>query len=115
MIWYSSNLYIWLIFKAKLKVTKGQGLQVKGQGVNNAIMLKNCHGYKSQRDDWILIKLIHMIDINTLFKMAKCQGHKVKVKYKIIWKSDWAENHEQKTRSWLNLYVGLVSVKGYPS
>ena len=46
--------------------------------------------------------------------MAKGQGHKVKVKYKIIWKSDWAENHEQKTWSWLNLYVGLVSVKGDP-
>ena len=51
-------------FNAILKVTKGQGLQVKGQGVNNAIMLKNCHGYKSQRGDRILIKIIHRIDID---------------------------------------------------
>jgi len=71
--------------------------------VNNAIIWKNCHGYKSQRDDLIFIKLIHMIYIDTLFKMAKGQGLKVKVKYKIIWKSDWAENYEQKTRSWLNV------------
>ena len=74
----SSNLYIWLILMQywrwhKVKVSRSK---VK---VNNAIMWKNCHGYKSQRDDWILIKLIHRIDIDTLFKIAKRQGHKVKV------------------------------------
>ena len=30
------------------------------------------------------IKLIHRIDIDTLFKVAQGQGHKFKVEYKII-------------------------------
>ena len=56
-------------------------------GLNHKGMIGSC------------IKLIHRMDIDFFFKMAKGQGHKVKVKYKIIRKSDWAANHEQKSRS----------------
>ena len=41
-------------------------------GLNHKGMIGSC------------IKLIDRIDIDTFFKMAKGQGHKVKVKYKII-------------------------------
>ena len=44
---------------------------------------KNCLGYKSQREDHIMIKLIHRIDLATLFKVVQGQGHKVKVEYEI--------------------------------
>ena len=60
---------------------------------------KNCLGYKSQRENHIMIKLIHRIDLATLFKVVQGQGHKVKVKYKNMRKSYWAINHEQKIRS----------------
>jgi len=67
---------------ATLKMTQGQGHKVKGQGRICNCLKKNCLGYKSQREDHIMIKLIHRIDLATLFKVVQGQGHKVKVKYK---------------------------------
>ena len=72
--WY---LQIWLILMTccswlEVKVTRSK---VKGK---NAIMWKSCFSHKSQTNDWILIKLIHRVDIHRTFKVTQGQGHKVK-------------------------------------
>ena len=111
---------------ATLKVTKGQGHKVKGQGqicrhvkitvwainherligswsnlytgltlmqhwrwhkfkvtrskvkVKYTVIWKNCLGYTSIMNDWIFIKLIHLIDFNAMLKVTQGQGLEVK-------------------------------------
>ena len=38
----------------------------------------NGFGYKSQTNDWIVVKLMHRVDIDATLKMTQGQGHKVK-------------------------------------
>ena len=60
-----------------LKLTKGQGHKVKGQG-HICINVFFCFGYKSWTVKWILMILTHMIDIDETVKLTQGQGHKVK-------------------------------------
>ena len=40
----------------------------------------NVLGYNSRTDEWILMILTHMIDIDETLKLTQGQGHKVKRK-----------------------------------
>ena len=60
-----------------LKLIKGQGHKVKGQG-HTCIYGNSCFGYKSWTDEWILMILTHMIDIDETVNLTQGQGHKVK-------------------------------------
>ena len=52
-----------------LKLTKGQGHKVKGQG-QICDFEKNCFDYISWTKDWILIMLIHMISIDKMLMLT---------------------------------------------
>ena len=60
-----------------LRLTEGQGQKVKGQG-HTYIYGYFCFGYKSWTDEWILMMLTHMINIDETVKLTQGQGHKVK-------------------------------------
>ena len=60
-----------------LKMTKGQGHKVKGQG-HICKYMKSCFGYKSGTDEWILMILTYVIDIDNTLTLTQGQGHKVK-------------------------------------
>ena len=60
-----------------LKLTRGQGHKVKGQGhICNYVNL--LFSYKSWVDDSILMILTHMIYNDETFKLTQGQGYKVK-------------------------------------
>ena len=63
---------------ATLKVTKGQGHKVKGQGQRSRYVKNNDLGFKSRTNDRIVVKLMHRVDIDATLKVTKGQGHKVK-------------------------------------
>jgi len=63
---------------AKLKVRKGLGHKVKGQGQINSHMKKNCLVYSSSMNYLISIKLTHVIDSNAIWKVTQGQGLEVK-------------------------------------
>ena len=56
----------------KVKVTRSK---VK---VTYAVMQNSCFGYNSWTDEWILMILRHMVDIDETLKLTQGQGHKVK-------------------------------------
>ena len=56
----------------KVKVTR---LEVK---VTFAVMQNSCVGYNSWTDEWILMILKHMIDIDETLNLTQGQGHEVK-------------------------------------
>ena len=60
-----------------LKLIKGQGHKVKGQG-QTCKFVKNLYGYIPRTNDWIWRILAHMIDINEMLMLTLGQGHKVK-------------------------------------
>ena len=60
-----------------LKLTRGHGQKVKGQGhICNYVNL--LFSYKSWAGDSILMILTYLIDIDETLKLAQGQGHKVK-------------------------------------
>ena len=65
-------------FDATLKVTKGQGHKVKGQGQICRYVKNNDLGYKSQTNDWIMVQLMHRVNNDATLKVTQDQGHKVK-------------------------------------
>ena len=72
--WY---LRIWFILMriwswSKVKVTRSK---VK---VTHAFMENSCFSYKLWTDEWILMILTHMIDIDETVNLTQGQGHKVK-------------------------------------
>ena len=66
-----------------LKLTKGQGHKVKGQG-QTCKFVKNVFGNISRTNDWIWMILANMIDMNEMLKLTLSQGHNVKVKYAVL-------------------------------
>ena len=61
-----------------LKLTKGQGHKVKGQGHIYVFMWNSCFDYKSWTDVLILMILTYVIDIYETAKLTQGQGHTVK-------------------------------------
>ena len=61
-----------------LKLTKGQGHKVKGQGHIYVFMKKSCFGYKSWTDGSILMILTYVMNTDQSGKLNQGQGHKVK-------------------------------------
>ena len=59
-----------------LKVTQGQGHKVKGQGHICHYVKNNDLGYKSRTNDWIVVKLMHRVDIDATLKVAQDQGQR---------------------------------------
>ena len=53
-----------------LMFTQGQGHKVKGQGQIYDFVKKSVLTNKSWSNDWILIILTHMIDINKMSKLT---------------------------------------------
>ena len=51
---------------------------MKGQGHICHYVKNNDLVYKSWKNDWIIIKLMHRVDIDATLKVALGQGHKVK-------------------------------------
>ena len=60
-----------------LKLTRGHGQTVKGQGhICNYVKL--LLSYESWTDDFILMILTYLIDIDETLKLSQSQGHKIK-------------------------------------
>ena len=51
-------------------LTQGQGHKVKGQGHICRYVKINNLGYKSRANDWIVIKLMHRVDIDATLKVT---------------------------------------------
>ena len=51
-------------------LTKGQGHKVNGQGQIYDLVKKTCFDYISRTNEWILIKIIHRVDINEMLKLT---------------------------------------------
>ena len=66
--------------KTLFKVAQVQGHKVN---VKYRIMYKNCFDYTSRRNNWILIKLIHRIDVNRTLNVTHCKSQNVKIKHVI--------------------------------
>ena len=82
---------------ATLKVTKGKGHKVKGQGqIRNYV--KSCQGYKSGTDDFGLHQTYAQYSYSCNVegdKKVKVTRSKVKIKYAGIYKKNvWAINQE---------------------
>ena len=72
--WY---LHLWSIMMRCLNWTKVKVTRSKVK-VTYAVMQNSCFGYNSWTDEWILMILRHMIDIDETLNLTQGQGHKVK-------------------------------------
>ena len=52
--------------------------QGQRSGSNTSLCKNNDLGFKSRTNDWIVVKLMHRVDIDTTLNVKKGQGHKVK-------------------------------------
>ena len=101
--------------KTLFKVAQVQGHKVN---VKYRIMYKNCFDYTSRRNNWILIKLIHRIDVNRTLNVTHCKSQNVKIKYLICGEHVilpqvvmaqvvMPPSHYAPNRSWKTLKVSL--------